>query len=48
MYEPFALNDYLGHLMVLAILGKAVMIALAIPAYQHFLAKQESEWASAK
>ena len=44
MYDPFNLNDYLGQLTVLAIVGKAVMIAVAIPVYRRFLEIQESKW----
>lgn len=44
MYEPFELNDYLGHLMVLAILAKAALVALAIPAYRAYLDTQERAW----
>lgn len=44
MYNPFELNDYLGHLMVLGILGKVMLVALAIPAYKAYLNAQERAW----
>lgn len=41
LYEPFNLNDYLGHLMVVAIFAKAALVALAIPAYKLYLKSTE-------
>ncbi|MGF1452196.1 MAG: hypothetical protein ACFB21_09010 [Opitutales bacterium] len=44
MYEPFNLNDYLGQLSVLAILGQVALIALAMVVYRRHLEKQEASW----
>ncbi len=44
MAEPFEINDYLGHLIVLKLLSGVALLWLTCAAYKFWLKKEEERW----